>query len=298
MLHGLLIIDKPEGMTSAEAVRVLKRRAQCKVGHLGTLDPFASGVLPLCVGEGTKIAQFLNCADKEYTGIIRLGAQTDTGDLSGAVMRTAPVPPVSSAQLSAVGRQFEGDSLQIPPMYSAIKQGGVPLYKLARQGLAVERAPRRVHIASFQLTIHGSSALAFSVSCSKGTYIRVLAQQVAAALGTAGHLEQLRRTRFGRFGVADSIPLAAVESSAIPAESLPVIGLREALGHLREIRIDAAAEQRARRGYQPFLLTLAPGGGDEIAKLIGPDNDLVAVIATDVHGRWQFARVLRKVPCQ
>ncbi len=294
MLHGLLIIDKPEGMTSADVVRVLKRRARCKVGHLGTLDPFASGVLPLCVGEGTKIAAFLNCADKEYTGVIRLGMQTDTGDPSGAVMRTALVPPLSSAQLSAVARQFEGDSLQVPPMYSAIKHAGVPLYKLARQGLAVERAPRRVHIASFQLTSDGSSALAFSVCCSKGTYIRVLAQQVAAALGTAGHLEQLRRTRFGSFRVADAIPLAAVESGAIPADSLPVIGLREALGHVREIRIDAGAEQRARQGYQPLLLTLAPAG-DEIAALVGPGNHLVAVIAKDARGRWQFARVFSKV---
>jgi tRNA pseudouridine55 synthase len=286
MMDGILLVDKPEGMTSADVVRVVKQRFRCKTGHLGTLDPFATGLLPLCIGEGTKIAQFLNLADKEYVGRIRLGSATDSGDLTGTVTATAPVPSPNAAELARVAAQFRGAQLQTPPMYSAIKHQGTPLYKLARQGLDVEREPREVRIDALSLTDHGDGAIEFSVACSKGTYIRVLAEHIAVALGSVGHLEQLRRTRFGHFRVEEAIALAAL-GRAVPS----VIGLREALRHLPEIPLDASAAQRARQGYQPLLVSIPCGGSNTAAKLIGPDQELAAVIVADRVGRWGYARV-------
>jgi tRNA pseudouridine55 synthase len=283
---GLLIIDKPQGMTSAGVVRIVKHRLQCKTGHLGTLDPFATGVLPVCVGEGTKIAQFLSVATKTYIGVIRLGRQTDTGDLTGAVINIAPVPPITPEQLAELERRLRGDVAQIPPMYSAIKHHGTPLYKLARRGIEVERQPRQIHIDMLNLTAQDESAVAFSLSCSKGTYVRALAEQIGASLGTVAHLEALRRTRFGAFSIEQALALDAIERT-----DAAVIGLREALPHLRDIRVDAAAERRARQGYTPVLETMPGGKQDEAAKLIGPTGRLAAVIVADCYGRWRFARV-------
>jgi tRNA pseudouridine55 synthase len=283
---GVLIIDKPQGMTSAGVVRFVKRRLQCKTGHLGTLDPFATGVLPICVGEGTKIAQFLSVATKAYTGTIRLGRQTDTGDLTGTVINTAPVPPITGEQLAALEQQLRGEVAQVPPMYSAIKHHGTPLYKLARRGIEVERQPRRIHIETLSLTAQGESAVAFSLSCSKGTYVRALAEQIGTALGTVAYLETLRRTRFGPFSIEQALTLDAIEQ-----KDVPVIGLREALPHLREIHVDQAGERRARQGYTPVLATITTGQQDEAAKLVGPTGNLAAVIVSDRYGRWRFARV-------
>ncbi len=285
-MDGLLIIDKPAGMTSAEVVRVVKQRLGCKTGHLGTLDPFASGVLPLCLGDGTKIAQFLNAADKEYTGVIRLGRATDTGDPTGTVTATAPVPAITAAQLAETSERFRGERLQTPPMYSAIKQQGTPLYKLARRGLTVDREPRRVQITALHLSDRGAGTIEFCVACSKGTYVRVLAEEIAVALGSVGHLEVLRRTRFGHFGAAEAVPI-----EACAWDTVPLIELRDCLPHLREIRTDAATARRARQGYEPLLGSLAPGRSDEAAKLVGPDGELAAVIVVDRDGHWRFGRV-------
>ena len=285
-MHGLLLIDKPEGITSAEVVRVVKRQVRCKTGHLGTLDPFASGVLPICIGEGTKIAQFLNQANKEYTGRIRLGRETDSGDLTGTVTRTASVPEIDDSRLADLARVFLGDSMQVPPMHSAIKRQGVPLYELAHRGIVVERHARRVHIDALQLFADGSTGIRFDVACSKGTYVRVLAQDIAAAIGSVGHLETLRRVRFGDFRIEDAITLDAV--GRLP---LPLIGLREALQHLREIRLDAATAQRARQGYAPLLRSIPRGSCDEAVKLVDPSGVLASVISADAVGQWRFARV-------
>jgi tRNA pseudouridine55 synthase len=284
-MDGLLVVDKPEGMSSAEVVRIVKRRLRCKTGHLGTLDPFASGVLPLCLGAGTKVAQFLNTADKEYTGIIRLGSATDTGDPTGVVIHTAAVPEVSGQQLEETVACFLGERLQTPPMYSALKRGGTPLYKLARQGIEVEREPRRVRIERLALRVSAPGAIDFSVACSKGTYVRVLAQEIASALGSVGHLEALRRTRFGPFSIDEATTL---ESFADGGGT--VLGLRESLRGMREIPLDVPAAAEARRGYTLLLSRLACGRPDELAKLVGPDGAVVAVIAMDRTG-WRFARV-------
>jgi len=285
-MDGLLIVDKPAGMTSAAVVRVVKRRLQCKTGHLGTLDPFATGVLPVCVGEGTKIAQFLNEADKAYSGTIRLGTQTDTGDPTGSVTATAAVPPLTAAAVGEVARRFQGEIAQTPPMFSAIKRQGTPLYKLARRGIEVERTARRVRIDALRLEIVDAQTLAFAMDCSKGTYVRVLAEDLAAALGTVGHLATLRRTRFGWFAIDEAVTLDDVEAGAAR-----VIGLREALRDVQEIRVDARGAQRARQGFEPLLAGLVSPADGSVAKLVGPEGELAAVIVRDAPGRWRFARV-------
>jgi tRNA pseudouridine55 synthase len=285
-MDGMLIVDKPEGLTSADVVRVVKRRLRCRTGHLGTLDPFASGVLPLCLGEGTKVAQFLNAADKEYTGIIRLGSATDTGDPTGVVIATAPVAQPAATQLEDVAVRFLGERLQTPPMYSAVKRAGTPLYKLARQGIDVERAPRRVRIDRLELRWHAAGAIEVAVACSKGTYVRVLAQEIAAALGTVGHLEALRRTRFGPFTLAEAVTLDAVERG----DRVTPLGLRESLHGVREIQLDVSAAARARRGDVLLLGRMPAGRPDELAKLVGPHGDLVAILVMGPTA-WRFARV-------
>ncbi|HUI28427.1 MAG TPA: tRNA pseudouridine(55) synthase TruB [Candidatus Kryptonia bacterium] len=286
-MDGILIVDKPEGVTSADVVRIAKRALRVKVGHLGTLDPFATGVLPLCLGAGTKIAQFLNVADKTYAGVIQLGGETDTGDKTGRVVCEAAVPKLRLEDLDALAQRLRGEQLQTPPMYSAIKQDGVPLYKLARQGEEVDREPRRVIIHRLSLRLSGRDTIAFEVHCSKGTYVRVLAQDIGVALRTVAHLATLRRTAFGAFTLRDAASIDDLRDGRVAT----VIGLRAALGHLREIEVDHEIVQLARRGQQAALRALPAPAADESVKLIGPGGELVAVISTTADRRWQFARV-------
>lgn len=283
---GLLIVDKPSGATSADVVRVVKRVLRCKTGHLGTLDPFATGVLPLCLGEGTKLAPFLNEDDKEYEGVIRLGRSTDTGDVTGATIETAAVTPTTQIALDGIAQRFLGQQMQTPPMYSAIKREGVPLYKLARRGIEVERKARSIVISALSLILVDASGLRFHVASSKGTYVRVLAEDIARALGTVGHVESLRRTRFGCFGIAQAVALEEIDSG-----SQRIIGLRDSLPGMREVVLDPDAAQRARGGYEPVLRSLAPGRQGEHAKLIDAYGDLVAVVVSEASGSWRFARV-------
>jgi len=286
-MDGVLIVDKPEGLTSADVVRIAKRSLRVKVGHLGTLDPFATGVLPLCLGEGTKIAQFLNVADKIYTGRIRLGTDTDSGDRTGQAIRQAPVPELDATRLGAVAQRFVGDQLQTPPMYSAVKQGGVPLYKFARVGKEVERAPRSITVYRLELQSTGRDTLDFEVHCSKGTYVRVLAQEIAAALDSAGHLESLRRTAFGGFTLREALAIDDLKAGRCRG----LLDLRLALGHLREIAIDAGCARRACQGQEAALRDLPPATPEETAKLIGPTGNLVAVVSAGGQRRWRFERV-------
>jgi tRNA pseudouridine55 synthase len=285
-MNGLIIVDKPEGLTSAEVVRRAKRLLRVKTGHLGTLDPFASGILPLCVGDGTKIAQFLNEADKAYEGVIQLGTETDTGDPTGTVVSSVAVPSLSVTDLEQASARFTGEYEQTPPMFSAIKRGGTPLYKLARQGIEVERQPRGVVIENLTLALRDAQSLGFRVSCSKGTYIRVLANDIATFLGTKGYLASLRRTRFGRFNVSHAISLEQLSEEAVK-----VITLTEALGHLRELRLSDAAAQRARAGFVPLLQTLPSGRSREAIKLVDEAGRLTAVVVGDEKGSWRYARV-------
>ena len=198
-----LIVDKPAGITSAEVVRQIKARVRpARVGHLGTLDPFATGLLPILIGEATKLAPFLQDGEKEYEGVIRLGVETDTLDRTGAETERAEVPALTSEMLAEAAARFTGTIVQQPPIYSAIKRGGVPLYKLARRGKEVEPPPpREVEISRLQLDApldtKDATSIHFVAICSTGTYMRSLARDIGVALGTVAHLAELRRLRNG-----------------------------------------------------------------------------------------------------
>jgi tRNA pseudouridine55 synthase len=259
-MDGIIIIDKPAGPTSAEVVRKIKARIKpSRVGHLGTLDPFATGVLPILAGEATKLAPFLHDGEKHYEGLIALGAETDTLDATGTVVRTAAVAPLEGAELAALAARFTGTIEQVPPVFSAIKRDGVPLYKLARRGDDVAPPPpRQVTISQLELTIAGPAAIRFSLVCTPGTYMRSLARDVGVALGGAAHLAELRRTRSGNFAIADARPLGDVIAALERGEGAGAIGLCAALGAMPEVVADAETERRLRHGDSRALDCLVP----------------------------------------
>lgn len=290
-LDGLLLVDKPVGMSSAAVVAKVKRRfALHKVGHLGTLDPFASGLLPLCVGEATKVARFLANEGKAYCGSIKLGAATDTLDCTGQVTERAPVPELDAGSLARVKARFEGAITQVPPMYSAIKQRGVPLYRLARDGVEVGRQPRGVTVRRLEVAIVGRDELAMFVECSKGTYVRVLADELARALSTRGHLQALRRVAFGRFTLGQALPLEVLLESGRP----PLLSIREAMGAYVAFVLDSRSIAELVRGRQDVLGRLSkPRRPAEVACLVDRAGEVVAVAQAreDCTG-WRVARVL------
>jgi tRNA pseudouridine55 synthase len=293
-MHGLLLVDKPEGLTSATVVAVVKRTLrQRKVGHLGTLDPFATGLLPVCIGEGTKVAAFLADDEKRYVGEIVLGAATDTLDRTGTVVERVPVPPLVTARLTAALAVLRGDLLQTPPMYSALKRDGVPLYRLARAGHTVERAPRPVRISRFDVAVVASDRLAFAVTCSRGTYVRVLAQDLGRQLGTVAHLATLRRTSCGPFELRDAVRLDDLATFAATGR-LPLLTPSAALGALRAVEVDCGTIASIRRGQQRVLEALGPPREvGEVVRLASRDGDLVAIAtATSDGASWQLARVM------
>jgi len=210
-LDGAILIDKPAGPTSHDVVDAIRRQFGIKkVGHCGTLDPNATGLLILVLGRGTKLSEKLMGDDKVYEGTIKFGQATDSYDADGEVLETKPVPPLTVEQLNELAAQFIGDLMQVPPMVSAIKKAGVPLYKLARQGVEVAREPRLVHIYNFRFTNYFEPLGQFRVACTKGTYVRSLAHELGQKIGCGAHLAVLRRTTSGRFDVADATPLDAV----------------------------------------------------------------------------------------
>jgi tRNA pseudouridine55 synthase len=293
-LHGLLLVDKPEGLTSAAVVACVKRTLkQRKVGHLGTLDPFATGLLPVCIGEGTKLAPFLADDVKRYIGDIELGSTTDTMDRTGTIVEERPIPPFSSAVLAAALHGLRGDILQTPPMYSALKRDGVPLYRLARAGQIVEREPRPVRISCFDVARTAPDRLRFAITCSRGTYVRVLAHDLGRALGTVAHLETLRRTACGPFEVTAAVRLEDLEGLAAEGR-LPLLSPSAALGGLRAIVVDERTIGSLRRGQQRALAALGrPHGAGENVRVASRTGDLVAIATATADGSaWQLARVL------
>ena len=199
---GVLLVAKASGMTSHDVVALVRRRLQIrKVGHCGTLDPIATGLLLITIGRGTKVQDLLMSEDKEYSGTMLLGKITDTQDRAGLVTEERPVPRFDDATIRAAFDKFTGDFYQTPPMVSAIKQGGVPLYKLARQGKTVEREPRLVHVYRSTIDRVALPEIDFTVLCSKGFYVRTYAHEIGETLGCGAHLKSLRRTKSGRFNV-------------------------------------------------------------------------------------------------
>src|SRR3954466_2662912 len=211
---GVLLVDKAAGMTSHDVVALVRRKLQIKkVGHCGTLDPIATGLLLLTVGRGTKIQDLLMSEDKEYSGTLALGVTTDTQDREGEVIQQRSVPELDERQIRAAFEKFRGDFYQLPPMVSAKKHGGVPLYKLARQGKVVEREPRLVHVYRYTVDRINLPEVNFSVLCSKGFYVRTYAHDIGEALGCGAHLKSLRRTKSGRFDVTNAITVDEIKQA-------------------------------------------------------------------------------------
>jgi tRNA pseudouridine55 synthase len=214
-VDGLLLLNKPSGMTSNRALQIVRRLLNArKAGHTGSLDPAATGMLPLCFGEATKVCAYMLEADKSYRVTMKLGSATDTGDGDGVVIESADVPPMTEQQWNAVLQGFVGESTQIPPMYSALKKDGKRLYELARKGETVEREPRAIRIDEIQLLELAGNRLVFRVHCSKGTYIRVLVEDIAKKAGTVAYTASLHRETVGDFQSANMLDMSAVEALA------------------------------------------------------------------------------------
>ena len=215
-LDGALLIDKPVGPTSHDVVDAIRRRFQIKkAGHCGTLDPNATGLLVIVLGRGTKLSEKLMATDKVYEGELRLGETTTSYDADGEMTASLPVPPLTLEQLNELAAAFVGDQMQLPPMVSAVKKDGVPLYKLARKGIEVERKERMIHIYNFRFTKYEEPIGQFRVACTKGTYVRTLAHDLGEKVGCGGHLAALRRIVAGKFDVADALPLEQVLALSI-----------------------------------------------------------------------------------
>jgi len=216
-VDGLLLVDKPEGLTSHDVVDRIRRRFRFrKVGHGGTLDPMATGLLVLLIGRGTRLSERIMSSDKVYEGAMRLGARTDTEDVDGRIVAEADPSGVTEEALRAAMARREGDQLQTPPMVSAVKKDGVPLYKLARRGQTVERAARLIHVYEFTLLGFEPPRARFRLACTKGTYVRTLCADIGEELGCGAFLESLRRTAAGVFRVADAHPLSALLELELP----------------------------------------------------------------------------------
>lgn len=246
MIHGILLLDKPQGISSSAAVQKVRRAFnRIKAGHTGSLDPLATGMLPICLGEATKVAGYLLDGDKQYECTARFGARRSTGDLEGEVVEECAVPTDLQATLLAVLPQFTGPISQVPPMYSALKRDGKPLYQLARQGIEVERAARQVVIHSLELLEATADEARLRVSCSKGTYIRTLAEDLARALGSCAHLTALRRTSVAPFSGQGMVTLEQVEAGLGAGQLLPP---DSALAHLPAVSLGAELARRLGQG--------------------------------------------------
>ncbi len=290
--HGIILIDKPAGITSSEVVRRIKAIVKpVRVGHLGTLDPFATGLLPIMIGEATRLAPFLEGGAKQYQGVISLGTETDTLDRDGAVVRTAAVPALDRARLDEVAARFTGAIDQVPPIFSALKRDGVRLYDLARRGGEVAPPPaRRVEIRTLALQAEGGGSIRFSVECSTGTYIRSLARDIGAALGSAAHLAELRRIRSGPFSIEGAHALdeaLALLRDARGAGAL--IPMRDALADLPEVEIDSVLERRIRNGDSSALDGISPAGATLFKVLY--QGRLLAIASADSAPGARLIRV-------
>jgi tRNA pseudouridine55 synthase len=294
MRSGILLIDKPEGPSSAQVVhRVKFCLGAKKVGHLGTLDPFASGLLLLGIEEGTKIADVFLSASKSYRGVMALGVATDSQDATGNIVETRPVPPLDAELLQSLAQQFTGALQQVPPMYSALKKDGVRLYRLARQGREVSRAPRPVRVESLALSQLGGAEVQLEVTCSSGTYVRTLAADMGAALGCGAHLKSLRRLACGQLTLDRAVTLEALERPhALSGETF--LPLAAALGHLSAVTWEQRWIARLRMGQQEVLGQLGrPLAGETLLRILDRKGNLVALAEWNGDG-WRLARVFRE----
>ena len=287
-VDGVLLFDKPLGVSSNTALQMARRLFNAaKAGHTGTLDPLATGMLPLCLGEATKFAGELLNADKAYRATVRLGVTTDTADAEGAVLEQREVN-VSEAQLLAVLDRFRGEQQQLPPMYSALKRDGKPLYEYARQGIEVERTPRRITIIKLELlTFDGLDAI-IDVDCSKGTYIRTLAADIGVALGCGAHLQALRRTRVAQLCVEQAVTLEAIEALPPSARDSLLKPLDSLISTLPAVTLSVADSARMRQGQAiPWS-----GEAGERLRMFSSEQQFLGVGATTADGMLQAQRLV------
>lgn len=291
-LDGILLLDKPLGMSSNAALQRAKGLYKArKAGHTGSLDPLASGVLPICFGEATKVSAFLLSSDKRYRTVAQLGQISSTGDMEGEILETKPVPALDSAAIEAVFKQFRGPIEQIPPMHSALKHEGTPLYKLARQGISIERKVR--HVTIYELTVVESSetTLTLDVLCSKGTYIRTLVEDIGNALGCGAFVAELRRTEVSPFG---EYPIYTLEQLTALAENgglmdilLPV---DTAIAHWPSLNLNAEETQRLCNGLRVERDDVPEAEG---IRLYDPENRFIGIGQRHESGLLAAKRLLR-----
>jgi tRNA pseudouridine55 synthase len=259
-VSGVLLLDKPAGISSNSALQKAKRLYQAaKAGHTGNLDPFATGLLPVCLGEATKFSQFLLDADKTYQGRAHLGQTTTTGDPEGEVLSRSPVD-VSQAQVEQVLSRFMGRISQVPPMYSALKRDGKALYEYARQGIDLEREAREVTIYDLQLDRFAGDELVITVRCSKGTYIRTLAEDIGKALGCGAYLEALRRTAIGEFAIEDAKTLEQLDGMSLEQRDACLLPADSLLQGFPKVELDADSAFYLGRGQEVWLPRTAVDG--------------------------------------
>lgn len=255
-VSGVILVDKPIGMTSQQVVSKVKYLFKSpihdskKAGHTGTLDPMATGLLPVCLGEATKFSHYQLDADKSYQATILLGQQTDTGDADGQVTAQASVPELNEALLDSIAQQFSGAQQQTPPMYSALKKDGKKLYEYARAGIEIERAARDIVIKDISLIMVNAQQLQLTVTCTKGTYVRVLAEDIAKALGTLGHLIALRRLKTGKFLIDDAITLPQLEALTLEDRLSQLLPIDACVDIEPKLTLDAEQCARVRQGQR------------------------------------------------
>lgn len=295
-IDGILLLDKPVGMTSNGALQKVKHLFNAKkAGHTGSLDPIATGMLPICFGEATKFSQFLLESNKSYHVVAKLGVKTTTGDCEGAIIETAPADSVTAAQLAEVMQQFLGDIFQIPPMYSAIKHKGTPLYELARRGIEVKRNPRRVSIFSLKLINFAEQHFTFSVCCSKGTYIRTLVEDIGEQLGCGAHVVGLRRLTVTPYDNALMYTLPALQAIAALADfkrlSACLLPIETAVQIFPSVKLSTSAAFYLRMG-QPIRTTLHVNGS--LVRLLSEDATFLGIGQVMPDGRIKPHRLLNK----
>lgn len=280
-VHGIVLLNKAVGDSSngilQKVIRIFNAK---KGGHTGALDPFATGLLPICLGEATKVSGLLLESDKRYTATLKLGEKSDTGDTEGEIIQTLPVPELSAEKIEAVFKQFTGDILQVPPMYSALKHEGKPLYYYARKGIEIERPARPITIKALNLISFSQEQLVFDVLCTKGTYVRTLGEDIAEALGTVGHLTALHRTQTGSLSGDDMITLEEIEQQ----KQACLKPLDIALNHLQRIDLDAKQTQLIKFGQKLEL----PQPDTQLVRFYDDKGVFFAV------GEWQAEKNLLK----
>jgi tRNA pseudouridine55 synthase len=288
-MNGVLIIDKAQGPTSFDVVRQVRRLCRVRrVGHAGTLDPMATGVLPVAIGSATRLVEYMMAGDKTYQATLKLGASTDTQDSEGQVFEEKDWQHVDRAALDQAVSGFTGEISQLPPMYSALKKDGKPLYQLARQGIEVERQPRSVRIDSFEIDDFSPPFITFTVRCSKGTYVRTLCHDLGQVLNCGAHMTALRRVSCGRFDIPASHTLEELQALAEQGRPLPLLSPAEVLADWPALTVAGAALGRLRDGVAPDMTGLDVSGlaaGDRLCFLA--DGILVAIarFAPGGHGK-------------